>query len=397
MKIFYIFGGKLKKELTILGSTGSIGMNALSIPTIEEKFSMLAFVAGRDINSLTRQSIKFKPKYAVISDNQMYSELKNNLFGTGIEVKAGYDEINEIASITSDVVLSAISGSAGIEPTYHTINKTEKLAIANKESIVVAGSLLFDKKMNKSTNIVPVDSEHNAIYKLLNNINGENLQSITITASGGPFLNKSIEDLKHVTLEEALKHPTWNMGKKITIDSSALINKGLELIEATYLFNIDHKNIKILVHPQSIVHAMVSMHDGTTISLMSKADMKIPISDAIFENGESPIFGNLRTSDIKNLTFCDLDNEKFPTINMARDAIDQGMSSIITYNAASEVAVENFISKKISFLDIYKVIKESIKNSKKIEQKVSKNNIEHILLLNKKAKDFATTIIEEVL
>ena len=397
MKIFYIFGGKLKKELTILGSTGSIGMNALSIPTIEERFSMLAFVAGRDVNSLTRQSIKFKPKYAVISDNQMYSELKNNLFGTGIEAKAGYDEINEIASITSDVVLSAISGSAGIEPTYHTINKTEKLAIANKESIVVAGSLLFDKKMNKSTNIVPVDSEHNAIYKLLNNINGENLQSIIITASGGPFLNKSIEDLKHVTLEEALKHPTWNMGKKITIDSSALINKGLELIEATYLFNIDHKNIKILVHPQSIVHAMVSMHDGTTISLMSKADMKIPISDAIFENGESPIFGNLRTSDIKNLTFCDLDNEKFPTINMARDAIDQGMSSIITYNAASEVAVENFISKKISFLDIYKVIKESIKNSKKIEQKVSKNNIEHILLLNKKAKDFATTIIEEVL
>ena len=397
MKIFYIFGGKLKKELTILGSTGSIGMNALSIPTIEEKFSMLAFVAGRDINSLTRQSIKFKPKYAVISDNQMYSELKNNLFGTGIEVKAGYDDINEIASRTSDVVLSAISGSAGIEPTYHTLNKTEKLAIANKESIVVAGSLLFDKKMNKSTNIVPVDSEHNAIYKLLNNINGENLQSITLTASGGPFLNKSIEDLKHVTLEEALKHPTWNMGKKITIDSSALINKGLELIEATYLFNIDHKNIKILVHPQSIVHAMVSMHNGTTISLMSKADMKIPISDAIFENGESPIFGNLRTSDIKNLTFYDLDNEKFPTINMARDAIDHGMSSIITYNAASEVAVESFISKKISFLDIYKVIKESIKNSKKIEQKVSKNNIEHILLLNKKAKDFATNIVEEVM
>ena len=397
MKIFYIFGGKLKKELTILGSTGSIGMNALSIPTIEERFSMLAFVAGRDVNSLTRQSIKFKPKYAVISDNQMYSELKNNLFGTGIEVKAGYDDINEIASRTSDVVLSAISGSAGIEPTYHTLNKTEKLAIANKESIVVAGSLLFDKKMNKSTNIVPVDSEHNAIYKLLNNINGENLQSITLTASGGPFLNKSIEGLKHVTLEEALKHPTWNMGKKITIDSSALINKGLELIEATYLFNIDHKNIKILVHPQSIVHAMVSMHDGTTISLMSKADMKIPISDAIFENGESPIFGNLRTSDIKNLTFYDLDNEKFPTINMARDAIDHGMSSIITYNAASEVAVESFISKKISFLDIYKVIKESIKNSKKIEQKVSKNNIEHILLLNKKAKDFATNIVEEVM
>ena len=294
MKIFYIFGGKLKKELTILGSTGSIGMNALSIPTIEERFSMLAFVAGRDVNSLTRQSMKFKPKYAVISDNQMYSELKNNLFGTGIEVKAGYDEINEIASRTSDVVLSAISGSAGIEPTYHTINKTEKLAIANKESIVVAGSLLFDKKMNKSTDIVPVDSEHNAIYKLLNNINGENLQSIIITASGGPFLNKSIEDLKHVTLEEALKHPTWNMGKKITIDSSALINKGLELIEATYLFNIDHKNIKILVHPQSIIHAMVSMHDGTTISLMSKADMKIPISDAIFEKGESPIFGHRR-------------------------------------------------------------------------------------------------------
>lgn len=387
----------MKKELTILGSTGSIGVSALSIPTIEEKFSMLAFVAGKDINTLSRQCLRFKPRYAVISDTQMYAELKRNLFGTKIKVIAGRDEINEIASKSSDVVLSAISGSAGIEPTYRALNKTEKLAIANKESIVVAGSLLFDKKINKSTNIVPVDSEHNAIHKLLNYTNYKKPKSIILTASGGPFLNTSLEDLKNVTLEEALKHPTWDMGKKITIDSSALINKGLELIEATYLFNMSHKNITILVHPQSLIHAMVSMYDGTTLSLMSKADMRIPISDAIFDSENAPIFGNLETSDIKNLTFCDLDNKKFPTIKMAREAIDDGVNSIITYNAASEVAVENFISEKISFIDIFKVIKKSLDHSKKIKQKVLKNNIEHILLLNQKAKDFASTIIDEAL
>ena len=231
---------------------------------------------------------------------------------------------------------------------------------------------MFDKKINKSTNIIPVDSEHNAIHKLLNYVNYKNLKTITLTASGGPFLNTSIKDLENVTLEDALKHPTWVMGKKITIDSAALINKGLELIEATYLFNMSHKNITILVHPQSLIHAMVSMHDGTTVSLMSKADMRIPISDAIFDSDNAPIFENLETSDIKNLTFYDLDNEKFPTINMAREAINDGVSSIITYNAASEVAVENFISKKISFLDIYKVIKKSLDHNKKIKQKVLK-------------------------
>ena len=397
MKTFYTSGGKLKKDLTILGSTGSIGVNALSIPTIDEKFTMLAFVAGRDVNNLSHQCIKFKPKYAVISDKEMYGELKNNLFGSGIEVKAGCDDVNEIASKTSDVVLSAISGSAGIEPTYCAINKTERLAIANKESIVVAGSLLFDKKINKKTNIVPVDSEHNAIHKLLNYTSRKNFKSIILTASGGPFLNTSVEDLSNVTLEDALKHPTWHMGKKITVDSSALINKGLELIEATYLFNISHEDITILVHPQSIIHAMISMHDGTTLSLMSKADMKIPISDAIFESDNAPIFGNLKTSDIKSLTFCDLDNKKFPTVNMARDAIDHGVSSIVTFNAASEVAVENFLSKKISFLDIYKVIGKSLEYSKKNKQKVLKNNIEHILRLNQKAKDFATKIVDEAL
>jgi 1-deoxy-D-xylulose 5-phosphate reductoisomerase len=160
---------------------------------------------------------------------------------------------------------------------------------------------------------------------------------------------------------------------------------------------MSHKNITILVHPQSLIHAMVSMHDGTTVSLMSKADMRIPISDAIFDSDNAPIFGNLETSDIKNLTFYDLDNEKFPTINMAREAIDNGVSSIITYNAASEVAVENFISKKISFLDIYKVIKKSLDHNKKIKQKVLKNNIEHILSLNQKAKDFTLTVIDEAL
>ena len=188
--------------------------------------------------------------------------------------------------------------------------------------------------------------EHNAIHKLLNYVNYKNLKTITLTASGGPFLNTSIKDLENVTLEDALKHPTWVMGKKITIDSANIINKGLELTEATYLFNMNHKDITILVHPQSLIHAMVSMHDGTTVSLMSKADMRIPISDAIFDSDNAPIFGNSKTSDIRNLTFYDLDNEKFPTINMAREAINDGVSSIITYNALVKLQLKTLYLKK---------------------------------------------------
>ena len=241
-----------KKEISILGSTGSIGRNALSIPSICDDLSIHALIAGENIDLLTKQSLSFRPKYAVISNKEKYTELKSNLFGTGVKIKGGHDEVINIVSKTTDIVLSAISGSAGIEPTLSALNNTEKLAIANKESIVTCGHLLFNKNINTKTEIIPVDSEHNAIHNLLKSTEQNNIKKIILTASGGPFLNTPIEQLKNVTLEDALNHPTWKMGKKITIDSATLINKGLEVIEASYLFAIDHKKISVLVHSLAV-------------------------------------------------------------------------------------------------------------------------------------------------
>ena len=289
-----------KKNISILGSTGSIGKNTLSIPSVRDNLFIHALIAGKNINLLTEQSLAFRPKYAVIFEEKKYKELKSNLFGSGIKIKSGKESVLDVISQPTDIVLSAISGSAGIEPTLSAINNTEKLAIANKESIVTCGNLLFDKKINHKTSIVPVDSEHNAIYNLLKNVEKKNLKEIILTASGGPFLSTPIEQLSKVTVEDALKHPTWNMGKKITIDSATLINKGLELIEASYLFQINHKKIRVLVHPESIIHGMVSMKDGTTNALLSIPDMKIPISNAIFGTVDNAL-------EFKNINFCPTD------------------------------------------------------------------------------------------
>ncbi|MDG2186697.1 MAG: 1-deoxy-D-xylulose-5-phosphate reductoisomerase [Hyphomicrobiales bacterium] len=384
-----------KKNISILGSTGSIGKNTLSIPSVRDNLFIHALIAGKNINLLTEQSLAFRPKYAVIFEEKKYKELKSNLFGSGIKIKSGKESVLDVISQPTDIVLSAISGSAGIEPTLSAINNTEKLAIANKESIVTCGNLLFDKKINHKTSIVPVDSEHNAIYNLLKNVEKKNLKEIILTASGGPFLSTPIEQLSKVTVEDALKHPTWNMGKKITIDSATLINKGLELIEASYLFQINHKKIRVLVHPESIIHGMVSMKDGTTNALLSIPDMKIPISNAIFGTVDNALeFKNINFYDIEKLTFKKPDNDRFPALKMARDAIDLGPQALVAYNAASEVAVQNFLLKKISFSDIYKVMKSCLVYSETLKNN-DISNLKNILSLGHKIKTYASNTIKE--
>lgn len=385
-----------KKEISILGSTGSIGRNALSIPSICDDLSIHALIAGENIDLLTKQSLSFRPKYAVISNKEKYTELKSNLFGTGVKIKGGHNEVINIISKTTDIVLSAISGSAGIEPTLSALNNTEKLAIANKESIVTCGHLLFNKNINTKTEITPVDSEHNAIHNLLKSAEQSNLKKIILTASGGPFLNTPIEQLKNVTLEDALNHPTWKMGKKITIDSATLINKGLEVIEASYLFAIDHKKISVLVHPESIIHGMVSFKDGTTNALLAIPDMRIPIANALFgANGIGREFINVDLSEVGSLTFSNPDNKRFPALEMARDALKIGTQALIAYNASSEVAVQNFILKKISFSDIYTVMKNCLLYSETLKNK-DVSNLYNILSLDEHIKTYALDIIKEI-
>jgi len=386
----------MKKELTILGSTGSIGTTALSIQNISENFTLHSLVAGSNCKLLIEQSLRFKPKYAVLFDDNYYSELKSNLFGSGIKIKTGLDGILDITSDTVDIVLSAISGSNGILPTYNCINNTAIIAIANKESIVSAGNLLFDKNLNKSTEIIPVDSEHCALSKLFKSVNKDDIRKLIITASGGPFIHKKKDELEFVTVKESLKHPTWKMGDKISIDSATLINKGLELIEATYLFDINHELIDILVHPESLIHGMVSLKDGTSIAMMADTDMRIPISNALFAEGNHPEYNNLCLEKIGKLTFRSLDEVKFPSVTLARLALDMGPIGIITYNASSEVAVQSFVLGKIKFTEIFGIIENSIANMSKNVQMKTANNIENILEINSMAKSVSEDLVRDL-
>ncbi len=387
----------MKKELTILGSTGSIGTTALSIENINEHFSIHALVAGNDYNLLIKQAIKFKPKCAVLFNKDYYDYLKSNLFGSGIKIKIGQEGVMDITSDTVDVVLSAISGSDGILPTYNCINNTAVLAIANKESIVTAGNLLFDKNLNKSTKILPVDSEHSALSKLLESVKKKNIRKLIITASGGPFIDKKNDELEFVSVEESLKHPTWKMGNKITIDSATLINKGLELIEATYLFGIKHELIDILVHPESLIHGIISLKDGTSMAMMADADMRIPISNALYTELNSPKYGNLSLEKVGKLTFKSLDNDKFPSVKLARQALNIGPIGVISYNASSEVAVQSFISGKIKFTEIFGIIENSVANMHKNVHIQNIDNILSVLKINSKAKNVAENLVKELL
>lgn len=386
----------MKKELTILGSTGSIGTTALSIQNISENFTLHSLVAGSNCEFLSEQSLKFKPKYAVLFDKNYYSDLKSNLFGSGIKIKAGLDGILDITSQTVDIVLSAISGTNGILPTYNCINHTAIIAIANKESIVSAGNLLFDRNLNKSTKILPVDSEHSALNKLLKSVKKDDIRKLVITASGGPFVDKKNDELEFVTVKESLKHPTWKMGDKISIDSATLINKGLELIEATYLFDIKHELIDILVHPESLIHGMVSLKDGTSIAMMADADMRIPISNSLFMEGNYPEYNNLCLEKMGKLTFRSLDEVKFPSVMLARQAIDTGPIGIITYNASSELAVQSFVLGKIKFTEIFGIIENSIANMSKNVHIQNVNSIENILEINSKAKSVAENLVRDL-
>ncbi len=386
----------MKKELTILGSTGSIGTTALSIENISENFTLHSLVAGSNHKLLIEQSIKFKPKYAVLFDKNYYNDLKSNLFGSGVKIKAGLDGLMDITSENVDIVLSAISGSNGILPTYNCINNTATLAIANKESIVSAGNLLFNKNINKSTKILPVDSEHSALSKLLKSVKKDDIRKLIITASGGPFIDKKNDELEYVTVEESLKHPTWKMGNKISLDSATLINKGLELIEATYLFNIKHELIDILVHPESLIHGMIALKDGTSIAMMADTDMRVPISNALFLDEKYPEYNNLCIEKVGKLTFRSLDEVKFPSVMLARQALDIGPIGIITYNASSELAVQSFVLGKIKFTEIFDIIKNSIAYMSKNVQIQNINSIEYILEINTKAKSVAQNLVSDL-
>jgi 1-deoxy-D-xylulose-5-phosphate reductoisomerase len=358
------------KKITILGSTGSIGTNALEvIRNAKDKFEVLAMSAHKNHNLLIKQIEEFSPKYVSIGTEEGYKIIKERypnmkvyLGNEGLKILGGLKE--------ADTVLTAVSGAVGIEATIEAIKQEKRVALANKETMVAAGDLINNlMEEYRGAEIIPVDSEHSAIFQsMLGGKRGE-IKKIIITASGGTFRGKKIEDLQDVTVDQALKHPNWSMGRKITIDSSTLVNKGLEIIEAHQLFKVPYENIEVLVHPQSIIHSMVEFKDSSVIAQLGVPDMKVPIQYAFTypERCENVCFKSLNLKEIAQLTFEDPDHEVFKGIQYAIEAGKAGKSMPLVFNAANEIAVELFLNGKIKFLEIYKILRDSMDRHSPVE------------------------------
>ncbi len=347
----------MKKNIAILGSTGSIGTQALDVIRLHrEKFSLSLLVANTNIQLLAQQIVEFVPKYAVIAQKGLINDLKGLLpEGITTEIYAGAEAIEAlVADDEIDIVLTAMVGYSGLKPTISAIKKGKTIALANKETLVVAGELIMALSKEYKAPIIPVDSEHSAIYQCLVG-EKQRAEKIILTASGGPFRTLTKEELHHVTLAQALKHPNWTMGAKVTIDSASLMNKGLEMIEARWLFDCQAQEIEVLVHPQSIVHSMVQFADGSVKAQLGTPDMRLPISYALGQEyrlaNDYPRYDFLS----QGLTFERPDMERFPNLALAYQAIDLGGNAPCALNASNEIAVSAFLREEISFTDISKL------------------------------------------
>ena len=349
------------KKIAILGSTGSIGTQTLEVVREHaDELSVAALAAGRNKERLLEQIKEFHPSLVSLSDEKMALELKKELEGTGVEVVAGMDGLIAVAGMEeSDIVVTAVVGMMGILPTMEAIKKGKDIALANKETLVTAGHLIIPMAEKYGVSILPVDSEHSAIFQCLHSARKEDVDSILLTASGGPFRGRTLEDLSRVTLEDALKHPNWAMGQKITIDSSTMVNKGLEVMEARWLFDVDYSRIQVVVQPQSIIHSMVQFVDGAILAQLGTPDMKVPIEYALFYPERRSLAGErLDFGTLKNITFEKPDYEVFRGLALALEAGKAGGSMPTVFNAANEKAVAKFLKKEIGYLDIIRLIEK---------------------------------------
>ncbi len=342
------------KSLTVLGATGSIGSNTLDlVARNKNKYAIEALTANKNVDQLADLARRFNAKMAVIGHEPLYLDLKAALSGTGIEVAAGDQGLIEAASRPADITMAGIMGAAGLRPTLAAVKLGKRVALANKECLVAAGSLFMSEVSKYATELLPVDSEHSAIFQALDDSSKQNIEKIILTASGGPFRTFSLDQLKHVTPAQALKHPNWSMGRKITIDSATMMNKGLELIEALHLFPVGPQQLDIVIHPQSIIHSLVSYVDGSVIAQLGAPDMRTPIAYSLSwpDRIKTPV-EQLDLAKIASLSFESPDETRFPAIKLARQAMLQGGNTPAIMNAANEIAVESFLEEKLSFQEI---------------------------------------------
>ncbi|MCR5282726.1 MAG: 1-deoxy-D-xylulose-5-phosphate reductoisomerase [Lachnospiraceae bacterium] len=360
----------MQKQIVVLGSTGSIGTQTLEvIEEYSDRFSPLALAAGKNEKALEEQIRRYHPSYAVLYDEAAAARLKEAVADTETKVLAGMDGLCEIATLPeADVVLTAVVGMIGIRPTIAAIEAGKDIALANKETLVCAGHIITRLVQEKGVSLLPVDSEHSAIFQSLQGNPRKRMRRIYLTASGGPFRGWSPEQMKSVTPQMALKHPNWTMGRKITIDSATMVNKGLEIMEAGWLFGASSDQITVVVHPQSIIHSMVEYEDGALIGQLGVPDMKLPIQYALTYPDRLPMHGNaLDLFALGQMTFEKPDPGVFSGLKLARLAFDRGGSLPTVYNAANEKAVALFLDEKISFLQIPELIQRAMEQHKTID------------------------------
>lgn len=360
-----------KKGIAILGSTGSIGTQALEVIEVyPDKFDLQILTANRNADLLIEQAIKFKPAAVVIVDEDQYTKVKDALWDHDIQTYAGVDSLEQVVTHNDvDVVLTALVGYAGLKPTLAAIDAGKSIALANKETLVVAGELVTERAKQKGVNIYPVDSEHSAIFQCIVGEFHNPIEKIYLTASGGPFRGMTTNELQNVTKAQALKHPNWDMGAKITIDSASLMNKGLEVIEAKWLFNLKPEQIDVIVHPQSIVHSIAQFEDGSMKAQMGLPDMKLPIQFAFtYPERLKTDFERFNFLNYPELTFEQPDRDTFKNLNLAFKAMDLGGTAACALNAANEIAVQLFLEDKIGFLDIAEINERTMYDTSLIEK-----------------------------
>jgi len=382
-------------RVSVLGATGSIGKSTLDLVGRQpEKFEVVALTAQCNVRRLAELAIVHRAKLAVIGEDSHYDELKSLLSGTGIRVAAGPDAIEAAALEPADCVMAAIVGAAGLKPTFAAARQGCRVALANKECLVSAGDIFVKHVRRSGSELLPVDSEHSAAFQAIGTTAAKSIEKIILTASGGPFRTLDRERLARVTPEEALRHPNWSMGAKVTIDSATLMNKGLELIEAFHLFPVEAHQLDAIVHPQSVVHCLVMLEDGSVMAQMSQPDMRTPIALALAwpERLATPV-SRLDLVALKTLSFEAPDYDRFPALATAIEALRRGGSAPTVLNAANEIAVNAFLERRIGFLDIAQTVASSLEKADKRGLLNAVETLDDVLVVDAEARSLARTLL----
>lgn len=386
---------KMRRRVSILGATGSVGESTCHlIRTDLEAYDVVALTAHRNVEKLAQCAVALQARFAAVADPSLGDELRTRLEGTGIESGAGPQAVIDAAAMPADWIMASIIGAAGLVPTFTAIQQGSYVALANKECLVSAGHVFMAEVSRHRTTLLPVDSEHSAVFQALDDPHCDLVEKIVLTASGGPFRTWSYAQLKAARPEDALKHPNWSMGQKITIDSATLMNKGLEIIEAYHLFNVQPSQLSAIVHPQSIIHCLIYYCDGSVLAQASLPDMRTPIAYSLSWPGRMNVdIPRLNLAAQRELTFEEPDEMRFPALRFAREALEEGGCAPTVLNAANEVAVEAFLTRRIGFLDIASVVADTLEAARRTIRMQEAGTLAEVLEIDSEARALAQTII----